>query len=82
MGVEDLLERPGVREFFTKPTRAQLAAIPSDLQSQMPEIVSLARQRGVHISPLIAAYAATIQRNRGQRQPVQQQQPVTQGENQ
>jgi hypothetical protein len=68
MGVEALLEHPGVREFFTKPTRAQLAAIPPDLQAQMPTIIETARARGVHISPVLAAYAATIQRNRGQQQ--------------
>jgi hypothetical protein len=70
--VEELMSNPGVRDFFTKPTRAQLATIPDSLKGQMPEIVEAARSRGVHISPLIAAYAATVQRNRNQRQPVQQ----------
>jgi hypothetical protein len=82
MGVEALLEHPGVREFFTKPTRAQLAAIPPELRGQMPEIVEAARSRGVHISPLIAAYAATIQRNRSQGQSPQRQQPALQGASQ
>ena len=80
--VEELMSNPGVRDFFTKPTRAQLATIPDSLKGQMPEMVEAARVHGVHISPLIAAYAATIQQNRNQRQPVQQQQPVTQGASQ
>jgi hypothetical protein len=82
MEVEALLEHPGVREFFTRPTRAQLAAIPPELRGQMPEIVEAARSRGVHISPLIAAYAATIQRNRSQGQSPQRQQPALQGASQ
>jgi hypothetical protein len=68
MAVEEFITQPGVRDFFTKPTRQQLAAIPPDLRGQMPEIVQAAKQRGVQVSPLLIAYAATVQRNRGQQQ--------------
>jgi hypothetical protein len=68
MGVETLLDHPGVREFFTKPTRQQIARIPPELRGQMPEIVAMAKQHGVPISPLVAAYAASIQRQQQQHQ--------------
>ncbi len=68
MAVESLLEHPGAMEFFTRPTRQQIATIPPELRGNMPEIVAAAKSRGVQVSPLLAAYAATIQRNRGQKQ--------------
>jgi hypothetical protein len=75
MAVETMLEHPGVREFFTKATRQQVAQIPPDLRGAMPDIVAQAKAQGVQISPVLAAYAAAIQRNRKQ-QPAQSTQPV------
>ena len=72
--VEQLLSHPGAMDFFTRPTRAQIASIPLELRGNMPEVVAAARTRGIPISPLLAAYAASIQRNRTNQQ--QQQQPA------
>ncbi len=81
MAIEEVLAHPGVKEFLTRPSRAQIAQIPLDLRGDMPNIVQAARSRGVPVSPLLAAYAATIQRNQGQQfnQPQPLQQPPTQG---
>jgi hypothetical protein len=81
MAIEEVLAHPGVKEFLIKPSRAQIAQIPLDLRGEMPNIVQAARSRGVPVSPLLAAYAATIQRNQGQQfnQPQPLQQPASQG---
>jgi hypothetical protein len=80
MTIEELMSNPGIRDFFTKPTRQQLATIPDNLKGQMPEVVEEARAHGISISPLIAAYAAAVQRNRGpqSQQPQQPQIPPAQ----
>jgi hypothetical protein len=77
--IEELMSDPGIRDFFTKPTKQQLAAIPDGLKEQMPEMVEAARGHKVPVSPLIAAYAAAIQRNRGRSQQPAQQQPTLAG---
>ena len=64
MATEELLSHPAVREFFTRPTRQQIAAIPLELRGDMPRIIETAKTHGVQISPLLAAYAASVQRNR------------------
>jgi hypothetical protein len=71
MTVEALLDHPGVKDFLTRASKQQLARIPLDLQGQMPQIVAAAKVRGVPISPILAAYAATIQRNQGGKRPAQ-----------
>jgi hypothetical protein len=68
MAIEEILSHPEVKEFLTRPTRQQIAKIPPELRGDMPNIVAAAKARGVPISPLLAAYASTIQRNRDQRQ--------------
>jgi hypothetical protein len=65
IAIEEAITQPGIRDFFTRPTRQQLATIPPDLRGQMPEIVQAAKQHGVQVSPILSAYAAVIQRNRG-----------------
>ena len=83
MGIEALLDHPQVMDFLTRPTRQQLAAIPVDLKGEMPDIVRAAKQRGVKVSPILAAYAASIQTNRNQGQsPTPVDQPVSQGASQ
>jgi hypothetical protein len=71
MTAEALLDHPGVMDFLTRASKQQLARIPPDLQGQMPQIVAAAKVRGVPISPILAAYAATIQRNQGGKRPAQ-----------
>jgi hypothetical protein len=78
MTVEALLAHPGVMDFLTRASKQQLARIPPDLQGQMPQIVAAAKVRGVPISPILAAYAATIQRNQGGRRPAQPPAPSSQ----
>ena len=77
-----LLRYPPMIEFLSKARPEDVALIPSELRGDLPGLVSQAQRAGVRVSPILAAYAATVQRNRGQGQPVQQQQPVTQGKNQ
>jgi hypothetical protein len=77
MAIEEILSHPDVNEFLTRPSRAQLAQIPLELRGQMPEIVAVAKSRGMQVSPLLIAYAAAMQRNKtGQ---AQQQAPPAQG---
>ena len=68
IAIEHILAHPPVMDFLTRATRQQVAQIPPDLRGAMPDIVNLAGKRGVRVSPILAAYAATIQRNQGQRQ--------------
>jgi hypothetical protein len=79
MAIEELLAHPDVREFLTRPTRQQVAQIPSELRGELPNIVAAAKGRGVPVSPLLAAYAAAMQRS--QSRPDQQEQylPEAQG---
>jgi hypothetical protein len=77
MAIEEILAHPDVNEFLTRPSRAQIAQIPLELRGQMPEIVAVAKSRGMQVSPLLIAYAAAMQRNKtGQ---AQQQAPPAQG---
>jgi hypothetical protein len=77
MAIEEILAHPDVNEFLTRPSRAQLAQIPLELRGRMPEIVAVAKSRGMQVSPLLVAYAAAMQRNKtGQ---AQQQAPPAQG---
>ena len=64
--VNAALSHPAIMDFFTRPTRQQIATIPLELRGQMPEIVAAVRSRGVLVDPLVAAYAASIQGNRAQ----------------
>jgi hypothetical protein len=73
MAIEELLTRPEVKEFLTRPTRQQVAQIPLDLRGEMPTIIAAAKAKGVQVNPLLVAYAATIQRNQDQQPP----QPTT-----
>ena len=73
MATEELMAQPAVMNFLIRATRQQVAQIPPDLRGAMPDIVMLARRRGLQVSPILTAYAATIQRNQDQqRQPAQQ----------
>jgi hypothetical protein len=63
MAIEELLAHPDVREFLTRPTRQQVAQIPSELRGDLPNIVAAAKGHGVPVSPLLAAYAAAMQRS-------------------
>jgi hypothetical protein len=63
--IDEILTQPSVREFLLQPSRAQVAQIPLELRGQMPQIVAVAKSHGVPVSPLLAAYASTIQRNQG-----------------
>ena len=77
---EGLLSHPAVMDFLTRTTRQQIAEIPLDLRGQMPEIVAAAKAKGVPVSPILAAYAAAVQRNRTGQQTGQAVQPTpTQG---
>ena len=71
MATEELMGQPAVMEFLTRASRQQVARIPPDLRGQMPDVVSLAEKRGIKVSPILAAYAAAIQNNRGN-QPARQ----------
>jgi hypothetical protein len=62
--VNAALSHPAIMDFFTRPTRQQIATIPLELRGQMPEIVAAVRSRGVLVDPQLAAYAASIQGNR------------------
>jgi hypothetical protein len=66
MATEELLSHPAVMEFFTRPTRQQIAAIPPELRGDMPRIVATAKARGIQVGPLLAAYAASVQQQRQQ----------------
>jgi hypothetical protein len=63
MATEELMAQPAVMDFLTRATRQQVAQIPLDLRGTMPDVVALAQKRGVKVSPILVAYAATIQRN-------------------
>ena len=63
IAVEELINRPPVMDFLTRATRQQIARIPPDLRANIPEIVAAAKSHGVQISPILAAYAAAVQRN-------------------
>jgi len=56
-GIADVLEKPEVMKFLTKPTPAQLEAIPDELRGSMPQIVKAAQAKGIAISPSILALA-------------------------
>ena len=66
MATEELMAQPAVVDFLTRATRQQVAQIPPDLRGAIPDIVALAGKRGVQVSPILAAYAATVQRNQRQ----------------
>ncbi len=66
LGIEELLSHPPVMDFLTRATRQQIAQIPPDLRGAMPDIVAAAKAKGVKVSPILALYAATIQRNQNQ----------------
>lgn len=68
MATEELMSQPAVMDFLTRATRQQVAQIPPDIRGAIPEIVTMAKKRGVQVSPILVAYAATIQQNRGQNQ--------------
>lgn len=73
MATEELMSQPAVVDFLTRATKQQVAKIPSDLRGSMPEIVAKAKSRGVQVSPILAAWAASIQRNQESKQGSQQQ---------
>jgi hypothetical protein len=83
LGVESLLEYPPVMDFLTRATPRQIATIPPELRGSMPEIINEAKARGVKISPILATWAVTVQRNRAgqtnQQSSQQVQQPDVQG---
>jgi len=72
MATEELMAQPAVMQFLTRATRQQVARIPPDLRGDVPGLVSLAKQRGVQVSPVLAAYAAAVQRNQAAQQGSQQ----------
>lgn len=72
LATEELMGRPAVVEFLTRATRQQIARIPPDLRGEMPGIVTLAKAKGVQVSPALAAYAAAVQRNQAAQQGGQQ----------
>ena len=70
--IDEILAHPQVKEFLLRPSRQQIAQIPLELRGDMPKIVATAKARGIQVSPLLAAYAAAIQRNQaGQSQAMQ-----------
>jgi hypothetical protein len=71
MAIEEILAHPDVNRFLTRLTRQQLSQIPLELRRNMPQIVSIARSKGIPVSPILAAYAATIQHNQAGSQPDQ-----------
>jgi hypothetical protein len=74
--IDGILAHPLVREFLLRPSRAQIAQIPLELRGDMPKIVATAKARGIPVSPLLAAYAAAIQRNQAG-QPAQLSNPAS-----
>lgn len=72
MAAEEIMRQPPVMDFLTRATRQQVARIPPELRGSMPEIVAAAKARGVQVSPILAAYAAAIQRNQNAQQKGQQ----------
>jgi hypothetical protein len=74
--IDGILAHPLVREFLLRPSRAQIAQIPLELRGDMPKIVATAKARGIQVSPLLAAYAAAIQRNQAG-QPAQLSNPAS-----
>lgn len=68
MAVEEIMRQPPVMEFLTRATRQQVARIPPELRGSMPQIVAAAKARGVQVSPILAAYASTVQRNQNTQQ--------------
>jgi hypothetical protein len=78
MTAESILAQPAVMDFLTRATRSQIAQIPPELRGDMPRIVSAARAKGIPVSPILAAYATTIQRNQNGSQQSQPAQPQPQ----
>jgi hypothetical protein len=68
LATEELMSQPAVVNFLTKATKQQIASIPPELRGEMPSVVALAKTKGVPVSPILAAYAATIQRNQNGQQ--------------
>jgi hypothetical protein len=78
--IDEILAHPQVKEFLLRPSRQQIASIPLELRGDMPRIVAAAKARGVKVNPLLAAYAAAVQRNQtGQSQAQVQSQVQPQG---
>jgi len=78
MIADEIMASPPVMEFFARATKDQIARIPPDLRGQMPEFVALAKARKIPVSPILAAYASSIQRNQSG-QSVPPPQPAQQG---
>lgn len=52
-GIAGILEKPAVKEFLTKATARDIAAIPEDLRGDMPSVVKAAQKKGIKVSPLL-----------------------------
>ena len=80
--MDRIFTNPHVVDFFTKATTKEIAAVPPELRGDLPDAVAAAQSHGLRVSPVLVAYAASVQRNRkGQArvQPPQPQQPITAG---
>lgn len=54
-GLASLLESPKVSQYLTKPTPAQVATINPEIARDLAPIVQAAKQKGIKISPALAA---------------------------
>lgn len=53
-----IMEIPKVEEFLTRPTARDLAQIPPEMRSSLPNIIKAAQSRGIRVSPALIAIAA------------------------
>ncbi len=53
--VARLLEKPGVADFLTKATPADVAAIPADLRGDVSAVAQAAAKKGIAVSPALTA---------------------------
>lgn len=76
--MDKIFTNPHVVDFFTKATTKEIAAVPPELRGDLPNAVAAAQSRSIRVSPILAAYAASVQKNRnGRATPTTQ--PVTAG---
>ena len=80
--MDRIFTNPHVVDFFTKATTKEIAAVPPELRGDLPDAVAAAQSHGLRVSPVLVAYAASVQRNRKgyeRLMPPQQPQPATAG---
>ena len=54
-GIANLLERPEVVRFLTKPTERDLAEVPPDLRADLSQVAQIAAKKGIKVDPRLYA---------------------------